>query len=193
MSLTGIFDAWAQHRADRKEFERQIARQVLMLNPNKVVAKDAFNLCCFPDGYMNTNPNSFIEKQFDKYEWGAMFEYNKKVARGEEEKYPIPAQYIPDHVRQSVMRSEPDKGYYDGALLGNVLDSWDALAWNDQFLDKLGRKAFQCGQGQAMIDFWKTVNDLDDYSHLFPGGGKRQKGKGNRVTLSAPSFVVNGA
>lgn len=54
------------------------------------------------------------------------------------------------------------------AYLGGLLQAWNAVSDAHNALNMEGYILVATGKGDLMIDFWKAVNDLTDYSSLFP-------------------------
>ncbi len=79
---------------------------------------------------------------------------------------------------------------FEAVPLDFVIDCWDDTKNN--FFGKAECGALLRGQGKAVIDFWKAVNGLSDYSYLFPksrhygGHGRREKEK---ERSSAPVLI----
>lgn len=81
--------------------------------------------------------------------------------------------------------------YFEAASLGMVINCWEETAKNN-FFGRAERGSVYRGQGRVMIDFWKAVNALSDYSEFFPvskhfgGHGERKK---ERESASVPVLV----
>ena len=77
-------------------------------------------------------------------------------------------------------------------FLDTLLQSWNETHSAGDALDRAGTALLARGEGQAMIDFWTAVDNLSDYSSLFPGrqppGGKKEQNQNAAPAGGKPSF-----
>ncbi len=84
---------------------------------------------------------------------------------------------------------------FEAMPLDFVIDCWEDTKNN--FFDKAECGSLLRGQGTVVLDFWKAVNGLSDYSYLFPkskhhgGHGRREKEK-ERSSASVLIPVLGG-
>ena len=100
----------------------------------------------------------------------------------------------------SRLNEEYETSHVSVVHLDGLMKSWDRAGLTGHFFTSMARKSVLLGQPGVIIDFWKAVNDLKDYSTLFPDdhappGGKNRSKKSEResrpVVMDVP--VLAGA
>lgn len=189
-----------------QEEYRLIQHQRLMVNPGKIVIQSEFDQCSSIGGnsilsrFMKENYVNFTCLLKEKIKEEGMeifaipvnqvsaaelaeFHHEKQAGRAYVESMRnagIKSEQL-DRIERYLALSE-----VPAMRLGDILHNWNEISPTGHALTLVGYHSLIRGEGRIMVDFWKAVNALKDYSDLFPGN----KGGGKRISVPESDWKI---
>ncbi len=189
-----------------QEEYRHIEHQRLMVDPGKIVIQSEFDKCSSIGG------NSILSRFMKENHVNFTCLLKEKIKEKDIEIFAIPVNQVSavelaefyrekqegrayvESMRNAGVKSEQlDRIERYLALsevpamrLGDILRNWNEISPTGHALPLVGYHSLIKGEGQVMIDFWKAVNALKDYSDLFPGN----RGGGKRISVPESDWKI---
>lgn len=226
MRIRDLYNRLAAYVEDVKTCHREIERQKLMLDRSRIVLVDDFLDCVFEFAGENVLTRQLSRHMADFTENlllktlsyslpffaippGRVDEQTRERRRST---ILLSGSRAAVWAESGALLTRPEEGaargqtpgyepsHYMAAYLGDFLECLNTMDGYSHYLDSAARLFLLTGDGRDVVEFWKNVNNLKDYSHLFPNrppppnnGEKQKEREAGKQEDWKPVFVPGGA